>query len=497
MDTQTQNYILLPASQMETNEKVSPVTAELFVSLSGTMQMAMTKKRALPATKKKALTGVKVIDSIHETGAKLVQIKDEKLADFRFANPGVRVIPEVFYSTARAPRFHVVKTKKLTAKAAVGGLKVKVVSGNNGAPLKGVTVVAFTDFETGAGAEGLTNAKGVVTLATGAKKFERVYIYPEHSCWPMLLTNIKVTGSEHTFKVPDIDFTFTDAVRHFYDVSKLPEVKAKVRVAVIDTGVGPHKDIVVKGGANTITGEKQEDHMDNGEGHGTHVAGIIGANGDIKGVAAGVEIYSYRVFPKNSDASNFFIMKAIDKAVADGCDLINMSLGQQGGFDEGVVSSIKDAYAKGTVCLVATGNDGRQPVSFPASYSLALAVSAMGRKDTYPADSEPTGSEAVPFGKDKKNYIAEFSNIGIEVDLTAPGVGIISTFPGDLYAVMSGTSMACPAATGMAARLLAGNGSILKLPRNQARADQMVKFLAGATTKLGFGVKFEGKGMLK
>jgi subtilisin len=231
------------------------------------------------------------------------------------------------------------------------------------------------------------------------------------------------------------------------------------------------------------------------EGHGTHVAGIIAAHGELPGVASGAELYIYRVFPEGKNASNFDIMKAIDRAKTDQCDLVNMSLGEAG-LDEGIVSSIKDAYSEGLVCFAANGNDDRSPVSFPASYSLCIAVSAMGRKATFPAQTVQTGSVKAPFGKDKANFIADFSNIGPETDLTAPGVGIISTYPNDKYAVMDGTSMACPAATGMAARLLSGETAILAMPRNQARADAITKFLATKIKSLGFGANFEGKGML-
>jgi subtilisin len=163
---------------------------------------------------------------------------------------------------------------------------------------------------------------------------------------------------------------------------------------------------------------------------------------------------SYRVFGKGAEgASNFSIAKAIDRAVADGCDLINMSLGG-GPRDEATHSAIADARAKGALVIVAAGNDGRQPISFPAADSLSLAVSALGRQGTFPDGTTELGDVAPPFGKDKKNFIAAFSNIGPELVLTGPGVGIISTFPGDKYAVLDGTSMACPAVTGAAAKLL-------------------------------------------
>jgi subtilisin len=273
-----------------------------------------------------------------------------------------------------------------------------------------------------------------------------------------------------------------------------------IRVGVIDTGIAAHPDLLIDGGENTVVGEKPSDFGDNGEGHGTHVAGIIAARGlppaGIRGVAPAVILRSYRVFGKGSDgASNYAIAKAIDRAVSDGCDLLNMSLGG-GPSDEATMDAISDARARGSLVIAAAGNGGREPVSFPASDLLAQAVSAMGRKGAWPSGSTQAGDVAKPYGKDKNNFIAAFSNIGPDLDLTAPGVGIISTYPGG-YAVMDGTSMACPAATGVAAKLLAARPDIINMTRNQERSDAMAHLLLQAAKSLGFGPNYEGQGLAK
>ena len=101
-----------------------------------------------------------------------------------------------------------------------------------------------------------------------------------------------------------------------------------------------------------------------------------------------------------------------------------------------------------------------------------------------------------PFAaSDPKDFIAAFSNVGPEIAFTGPGLGIISTFPGG-YAVLDGTSMACPAVTGVAARLLAAQKQILVMPRDSARSDAMAQFLLQAAKSLGLGVTFEGRGLL-
>ena len=252
-----------------------------------------------------------------------------------------------------------------------------------------------------------------------------------------------------------------------------------------------------------VTGEDSNDYGDNGgEGHGTHVAGIIAAHGTaptgVRGIAPAVTLMSYRVFGKQSgDASNFAIAKAIDKAVLDGCDLINLSLGG-GDQDEVTHKAIHDARNQGTLAIIAAGNNGRKPVSFPGSDSLAIAVSAFGRKGTYPTGAtQEADVELLPKGDNPLEYIAAFSNIGPEISLTGPGCGIISTIPGNGdYMVMDGTSMACPAVTGAISRLLASHPEVLSMPRDQSRSDSMVKLILTTAQARGFGPYYEGRGLV-
>jgi subtilisin len=119
----------------------------------------------------------------------------------------------------------------------------------------------------------------------------------------------------------------------------------------------------------------------------------------------------------------------------------------------------------------------------------------MGRKGTFPVGTTQAGDVASPYGTDKKNFLAAFSNVGSAVDLTGPGVGILSTVPGG-YAPMDGTSMACPAACGMAANILSALPNIVALPRDEARSDAMARAVLQAAKSLGFGPTYEGQGLL-
>jgi len=488
-------FILLPASQITTAHNDNPKVRDFLLQLDGELhkkRKGVTRLgvRNAPETRT-ATIKINVVDSINEDGAKLVEMDENEMAKFRFSYPGLRIIPEKFYQRPPLP-FEELLSK--TKKAETSMSPVITVTDKEGNPVPGVYTVAFTDFTNRIGDSGHTNAKGMVKLQLNSSNIDRLYVYPEHSYWGYFRKKF-AAEAQISISLISIDLGYTDALRYFYPTATWPHITTPIRVGVIDTGSGPHKDLLVVDGANTIEGEQESDYGDTGDGHGTHVAGIIAAHGDIKGVAAGVQICSYRVFPKVGDASNFYIMKAIKKAVEQGCLLINMSLGG-GELDEGLVSYIKDAYSKGVLCFAANGNDERSPVSFPASYSLSVAVSAMGRKETFPRQTVQTSIVHAPFGTDKKNFIADFSNTGPETDITAPGVGIISTFPGNNYAVMDGTSMACPAATGLAARLLTTRPDIINMPPSQQRADEMLKFLSVHIRPMGFGSNFEGKGML-
>ncbi len=488
-------FILLPARGVQAGETSNPKTASFLRTLH-----AVTAAALQPA-EKAVKTGlhVKVLDSVRENGAKLVELSPQETVALRAEQPGVRIVPVVYYYPALAPRQAVVSRAKTTAKGAGIKIILKVVSREDGTAIAGANVVAFTDFLDRVGASGTTNKKGQVSLGLGAstRKIERLYIYAERSFWSGLKRNVTLSSGMKFSLIP-IDLSFTDCLRFFYGISP-DDAGRGLKVGVIDTGIASEPDLTIDGGFNAVAGESPNDFGDNGDGHGTHVAGIIAAHGKppkgIRGLAPAVALRSYRVFGKGSNgASNFDILKALDRAVDDGCDIVNMSLG--GEPDDATHDAITHARAGGTLVIAAAGNDDRSPVSSPASDPLAVAVSAMGRKGTVPPGSVETGDVLSPFGTDKKNYIASFSNIGPEIDLTGPGDGVISTFPGG-YAVLDGTSMACPAVTGAAAAILAAHPDILSMARDQARSDAMAKAVFQRAKKLGFGPKFEGQGLLR
>ncbi len=488
---EVERFIVLPTRGLRATTPTSSSTLGSFLSELGAVTSFTSAKSFVLKEGMKMAHDFKILDSIHEDGAKLVEMTSDTAKEMLANQPGLRIVPEVFYRTAEfRPRIE----SKTTAAATALKTIVTVTSSDDGKPVKGVTVVAFTDFDNKIGAQGTTNAQGVVSLKIGNASIERLYVIPTDSFWGALQKNI--TKKKIAVALTPIDLGFTDSLRHFYGNAGMTEGTGVV-VGIVDTGVGPHPDLVVAGGLNTVLNEKETDFHDNGAGHGTHVGGIVAAKGTaptgIRGLAPGVTLRSYRVFGKNSEgASNFAIAKAIKKAATDGCDIINLSLGG-GPSDPATQSAIHDARQQGAIVIAATGNDERSPVSFPAADPLCIAVTALGRKGTFPKGTIEEGDVAGPFGTDPKDFIAGFSNIGQEADLTGPGVGVISTVPTG-YVTMSGTSMASPAVAGIAARLLATNQSVLKMTRNQGRSDAIAQLLLLSAQSKGFPSEMEGQG---
>ena len=489
--TMTQQYVLLPAQGLRATGRGATPGMQAFLRSAAPGAQELTTPGGRPLH-------LRVLDTIGD-GARLVEATAHDASALRSLQPAVRVVPVVYYVPAVAPRWHVRAPLVIAGHepTPVQSITVKVVSEVDGAPVSQAFVVALTNVAAGQGAQGVTDAEGQVELTfPGAGiTLERLYVYPISAYWSLRRENVTLSeGTRVALRPLEVDYT--DALRHYY--RDVPDDAGQgVTVGVVDTGVAEHPDLVITGGSNTVVGEDPDDYGDNGQGHGTHVAGIVAARGrpptGIRGLAPGVSLWAYRVFAQGSgQASSFAIAKAIDLAVSDGCDLINLSLG--GGPPDPVLqAAIDDARVAGSACIVAAGNNRRGPVSFPASEQLAVAVSALGRIGSFPEDSADVDAITAPFGDDEAEFIGDFSNVGPPMDLTAPGVGIISTVPGG-YSEMSGTSMACPAVTGVAARLLAAS-DVLGTDRDAARSEAIVSILAASARDRGFPDPFEGHGM--
>lgn len=187
------------------------------------------------------------------------------------------------------------------------------------------------------------------------------------------------------------------------------------------------------------------------ESHGTHVAGIIGADRNngigIRGVANNVSIMSIRAVP-DGDEYDKDIALGIRYAVDNGARIINASFGKAFSPNaEWVYEALEYAASKDVLFVHAAGNDGLDldvydNPNFPNDHKFQNGREFVDNVIT-------VGAISLKYGPD---MVASFSNFGaINVDIFAPGVGIFSTMPGSEYDFQSGTSMAAPAVTGVAA----------------------------------------------
>ena len=240
------------------------------------------------------------------------------------------------------------------------------------------------------------------------------------------------------------------------------------RIGIIDSGIdymhpalggGFGPGFKVAGGYDFVNHDA--DPMDD-LGHGTHVAGIVSANGDtVKGVAPKAILYAYKVLGSNGSGSESDIIEAVERTVdpnqdndpSDRLDVVNMSLGSNNGspYDASSIA-VNNATKLGVVFCIAAGNSGgRTPVE--------------GKEDNYFYDgsgtigSPGTADLAITVGaSDNSDHLAIFSSRGpnrgtfsIKPDVLAPGVNITSTYLSSGFATLNGTSMATPMVTGVAA----------------------------------------------
>lgn len=241
------------------------------------------------------------------------------------------------------------------------------------------------------------------------------------------------------------DFTPNDPYFGYqYGLTKIQAAKAwdiqrgdqAVLVAVVDTGIDWHHPDLM---ANYVPlGYDWVNHDNNpmdDNGHGTHVAGIIAATMNnsigIAGIAQ-VRIMAEKALNYSGDGLEDELANAIIHAVDQGARIISMSWGDYNNSTL-IFDAVEYAYKAGVLLVAAAGNDGVSTEMFPAAYDQVVAVTAT----------------------DSNDNPASFTNFGRWVELAAPGVGIWSTYwsaySGSTYAPLTGTSMAAPFVSGVAA----------------------------------------------
>ena len=218
-----------------------------------------------------------------------------------------------------------------------------------------------------------------------------------------------------------------------------------IKIAVVDTGISKkHPDLNVAGGVSLV-GDKSSKKWDDDNGHGTHVAGIIAACDNsigVVGVAYDSDLYAVKVLDSSGNGQISDVIEGIEWAVDNDVDIISMSIGTTQ-YSQALEEACDYAYSSDVLLVAASGNSGdgdvtTNNVEYPGKFDSVIAVSAIDSTGTAPM----------------------WSSDGEEVELAAPGVSIYSTFLNDGYAAESGTSMATPFVSGVAALIKSENPSL-------------------------------------
>ena len=207
-----------------------------------------------------------------------------------------------------------------------------------------------------------------------------------------------------------------------------------VKIAIIDSGVENHSDLTIAGGVTFVGNSYDDDH-----GHGTHVAGIIAGkhNGTgVAGIAPNAEVYALKAIGKDGKGDVADVLKAIDWAIENKMDIINLSFGDLE-YAKSLHEGVKKAADNDIIIVAASGNEGND--------------SGTGNTINYPARHDEVISVASINHQLKRS---SSSGTGDTNDFAAPGEEIYSTYLNGQYATYNGTSMATPHITGLLALLM-------------------------------------------
>ncbi len=229
-----------------------------------------------------------------------------------------------------------------------------------------------------------------------------------------------------------------------------------IKIAVIDTGIDYHHEDLnnnYRGGYNFVDGNEYP-LDDSYNSHGTHVAGIIAAekNGiGVVGVAPEASIYSLKVLNSQGNGLTASVIAALQWSVKYNMDIANISI--QGMHTKALEAACNAAYDAGLLIVAAAGNSYGGTASYPAAYSSVVAVT----------------------GTDRNDQFGFFAPIDTEIELSAPGVNILSAAKESTYGMLSGTSQAAPHVTGTAALMMSRIPRYPVLPGMDTNRDIRVK----------------------
>jgi subtilisin family serine protease len=301
-------------------------------------------------------------------------------------------------------------------------------------------------------------------------------VYPNREVAVNLMDSVPLIGADRVW-------------REVKDQNNNTVTGTGVRVGIIDTGIDyTHGDFgscttdqfinrtcaKVAGGYDFVNSDNNP--MD-GSGHGTHVAGTVASNGNVKGVAPDAILFAYKVLDDSGSGNWSGVISGIEASLDpnndgnynDRLDIISLSLGGKGDPDDPVSQAIDNVVGNGIVAIVAAGNSGPSDnsVGSPGSARKAITVGATFKKDytgSFWSDSDPKKDQITNFSSRGPVRWGETNQLLNKPDVVAPGALICASriasreeqgryvkCVDDNHILLAGTSMATPIISGVAA----------------------------------------------
>lgn len=255
-----------------------------------------------------------------------------------------------------------------------------------------------------------------------------------------------------------------------------------IKVAVLDTGIKKdHPDL-----KNNIFACKDAQYANirnrcaDGNGHGTHVAGTIAANGKIFGVAPAASLIAIKVCSDGGLCWSDDISRGMRHAADLGANVISISIGG-GSMTQDEENAVNYAVGKGSLIVAAAGNSGPSDntILYPAAHPSVVAVGAIESTDAIASfSSRGNNYNTTPYNVEER-----------DIELVGPGVNVESTWKNGCYLFASGTSMGTPHVSGLAAKLWQGNASSTRaFLQDRARNNYADLGRSGDDPDAGFGL---------
>jgi hypothetical protein len=389
-------------------------------------------------------------------------------------------------------------------------IKFRVVGEGNTPLPRAVVSLAGDGFP----AEGQTDDNGEITLelvVLAGRNAHSLHVRPLNNYWDTYITNPALSDNQVNIirlksfaeSIPGVGFP--DRYRYgwgqrFMGLDLLDDrlTGRGAKVAIVDSGADNRHPLLrhIQQGVDLTNPSNMNTWANDIIGHGSHCAGVItgysSSQTAFRGFVPEAEIHILKVFPGGQFSS---LLDALDYCILHSIDVVNLSLGSSQ-ISQTVEQKIQEAVASGVACIVAAGNSGG-PVQYPASSSYVMAVAAVGKLNEFPSQSWANSTVLPTMVAADGIFSPSFTCFGPEVDVCAPGVGIISTVPDNAYEAQSGTSMAAPHITGLAALLIAHHPLFINQfkARNYQRVAALFNLIRSACTPYAFAQGRSGAGL--